>query len=206
MIELVGTSHISSESVSDASRQIEESNPDIVAIELDPKRYQALLAGQQTDYSLQNPLMSLIQYIQQQLSERTGITPGQELLTAASEAEKLDIPLALIDQDIAITMDRLRDIGTLEKIKLTGFLLLGGLLPFGDSFDLDTVPNQDLIEELLVRLQVSFPDLHEALIEERNDIMAARLLALEDEYGDVLAFVGAGHVSGIQDRIRDKTY
>lgn len=207
MIELVGTSHISPESVADASRKIEEHEPDVIAVELDPKRYQTLLAGRQEQYSLQQPLLSLIQYIQQKLSERTGITPGQELLTAAQEAEARGLPVALIDQDISITMDRLHDVSLVEKLKIAGFLLVGGLLPFNSQqFDLEEVPSAEMVDELLIRLQVSFPQLYQALIQERNQVMAERLLELEHEFGSVLAFVGAGHVTGIQELLEDNTY
>ncbi|MDY6771187.1 MAG: TraB/GumN family protein [Candidatus Nanohaloarchaea archaeon] len=205
MIRLIGTSHISQESVDDVASSIDDYNPAIVAVELDPRRFQALQQQRQADYSLRNPLISLIQYIQQHLSERTGITPGQELLTAAAEAERRGLPVALIDQDIAVTVQRLQQISVLEKFKLAGFLLIGMFLP-GSGIDIDSVPDRDTIRELTTRLQVSFPGLYRVLLAERNKVMAARLIELEKEFGDVLAFVGAGHLDGIQNIIEEKTY
>ena len=44
-VRLVGTAHVSAESVDDVRREIDEFVPDIVAIELDPGRYHVLKYG-----------------------------------------------------------------------------------------------------------------------------------------------------------------
>ena len=44
-VRLVGTAHVSAESVDEVRREIDEFVPDIVAIELDPGRYHVLKYG-----------------------------------------------------------------------------------------------------------------------------------------------------------------
>jgi len=179
--------------------------PDVIAVELDPIRLRSLQQGER-EYQLRNPFISLIQYIQDSLSKRTGVTPGSELLTAVDTAYEHNIPVALIDQDIRITIRELRGIPFSEKFKLAGYLFFGFISPLMAEFDLDTVPEQELVHEMLVRIKVSFPNLYNALIDERNELMAARLQKLEDEFDNVLAFVGAGHVEGIQKLLHRNTY
>ncbi|MDY6769580.1 MAG: TraB/GumN family protein, partial [Candidatus Nanohaloarchaea archaeon] len=75
----------------------------------------------------------------------------------------------------------------------------------GLDVDLDEVPGEAAVGEMLLRFRVGFPEMHRVLVEERNDVMADRLLALDREYGDVLAFVGAGHVDGVRQRLAAAT-
>ena len=44
-IILIGTSHISPESVKEVNKSIEENNPDIIALELDLERFKRLISS-----------------------------------------------------------------------------------------------------------------------------------------------------------------
>lgn len=201
-IHLVGTSHVSAQSVEDVSRHIDAISPDVVAVELDPGRLRALETGTNR-IDLRQPMIALIQYIQQFIGRRTGVSPGSEQLEAVHQAEARMLPVALVDQDIRTTIARLKEMPWLERIKIAGFTLTGLVMPFTSELEID-LEDPDLIQELLVRLRVSFPHTYEVLLEERNAVMAERLDALEREYGEVLAFVGAGHVPGIRERLTEK--
>jgi pheromone shutdown protein TraB len=205
MIEIIGTSHISSESVAEVQERIQEMDDGVVAVELDQKRLYALRNSSNT-YSLRHPVLSVIKYFQRIMSRKTGISPGTELLTAVDEAEKEGLPIALIDQDIETTVRRFGSIPLTEKVKLIAFLVLGLLLPIGQQIDLDDVPDDEFLAEMLLRLEVSFPHFYTVLIEERNQVMAHRLLDLEQRFGTVVAFVGAGHASGIRDILEHNRY
>ncbi|MDY6777550.1 MAG: TraB/GumN family protein [Candidatus Nanohaloarchaea archaeon] len=205
MIRLHGTSHIATESIEEVHTTIRETDPDVVAVELDPKRLYALQHDIQ-DYSIRKPFLSIIKLVQDHLSRKTGVTPGSELLEAVQEAERQGIPVALIDQDIEQTMQRLRDVSLIEKLKIVAYLLVGVFIPFGSRINLEEVPDQAFIHQLLERLRISFPQLYQVLIVERNEFMASALLDLEQEYGTVLAFVGAGHVEGIRDLLDGNRY
>ncbi len=188
MIRLHGTSHVAGEELEGIRERIAGEEPGVVAVELDPKRLQALLTGESGKAG--SPFLLLFKLLQDFLGSRTGVAPGSDMLEAFHAARRHGIDVALIDRDIAVTLQRVRDVPAREKIKFAGFLLLSPLVMRGREVD--------LVDEMLLRLEVGFPHLHSALVEERNRVMAERLKALESDYGDVLAFVGAGHVSGLE--------
>ncbi|MFB6265562.1 MAG: TraB/GumN family protein, partial [Candidatus Nanohaloarchaea archaeon] len=126
---------------------------------------------------------------------------GSDMLEAFRAAEEAGIDVALVDQDIAVTLHRLKETPLREKLKFAGYLLLAPLLLPGTEFDLETVPEEEVVEEMLLRFEVGFPEMFRVLVEERNAIMAERLRALEQEYEEVTAFVGAGHVEGLREEL-----
>lgn len=203
MIHLIGTSHIASESIEEVKRSIDTLDPDVVAIELDPVRLRALRQGG-TQERARSPLLFVMQYIQKKLGETVGITPGTEMVTAADVAEQRGIPVALIDQHISHTMDGLKQAPVLEKIKILAYLLVGSFIIETPSFDLDTVPDEAIVNRLLLRFQIAFPSLFSTLVEERNEHMARNLRHLDAQYDTVLAVIGAAHRPGIKDLLADE--
>lgn len=201
MIELRGTSHVASRDLDRIRAVVDEVDPDVVALELDRNRLSALLSGEKE--AARNPLLRLMQWVQDLLGRRAGAAPGSDMLAGFRAAEAHGIDVALIDRDIGETVRRLKHLPLLEKVKFAGFLFLAPVLLRGGSLDLEEVPERAMVDEMLVRLEVSFPGLYRALIEERNDVMADRLRVLEREYGEVLAFVGAAHVPGLAERLED---
>lgn len=198
MIELRGTSHIASSDLQDIRTLVEEEQPDVVALELDPRRLAALLQ-EHREQRMMNPFLKLMKTAQDLLGKKTGAVPGSDMLAAYEAATANGIDVALIDQDITETLRKLRNIPLLEKIKFAGFLVVGSILFPIHDIDPREVPDERLVEEMMIRLRVSFPHLYEVLVEERNRLMADRLQLLNAEYGDVLAFVGAGHVQGVKE-------
>jgi len=116
-IILVGTAHVSSKSVAEVNEVIEKEKPDIVAVELDRGRYQALRGEEDVREINVKELLSggrfyefllhtLLAYIQRKIGEDTGVKPGEEMLSAVEMAEKTGARVALIDRDIRVTMGR----------------------------------------------------------------------------------------------------
>lgn len=205
MITVKGTSHISQESVNEIRQLVEEENPDVIAIELDPARLNSLMNQEKKGSFYLIPWF--MRRIQKFLGKKTGIAPGSEMIEAVKTAKKERKDIALIDQDIRYTMYKIMKIPLKEKLKF-GFSLLGSLfLPLvplpndkiiqKKDFNLNEVPDQELIEFVLSYFEIKFPELFHILVEERNQIMAARLKELDQKYDKILALVGAGHVKGI---------
>lgn len=192
-----GTSHVSEESIALIDEKLDEHDPEIVALELDMKRLEALLTGDQTSDA---PIfIRLIKYFQQKVGQKTGVMPGDEMLHAYSRCEQDDRDIALIDQDIRITLQRLNKIRRKEKVKAAGSLLLSLILP--GSFDVSKIPEDEQIETLLEETRDRFPGIYQVLVEERNQYMAAALKQLQEENPekDIVAFVGAGHKDALRD-------
>jgi pheromone shutdown protein TraB len=114
----VGTAHVYEKSVIEVREAIRDEKPDIVALELDPVRLDALLhqedrkptLREMKDFGFKNALLLLfMSYLQNKVSSETGIMAGREMIEAALEARSLGIPITLIDRDLRITIQKLMD-------------------------------------------------------------------------------------------------
>lgn len=217
-IILLGTSHIAQESASQIERITKEKRPGIVAVELDPMRFSALMQpkGRRSYLSIaairrigvQGFLFALIGgFVQQQLAKRVGVVPGLDMKIAIDAAKKHGLPIALIDQDIRMTLSRLSKAVTWSErwhfvvdIFCAIFFAKQEMKRLGlDTLDLRRVPAEDLIERLTGELARRYPNVYRVLVEERNEVMAQKLvrIAQADEEKTILAVVGAGHIKGM---------
>ena len=89
-----------------------------------------------------------------------------------------------------------------EKLRLVKNILLAPFTAQKIKIDLRKVPEQKLINKLTLQLKKDYPSVYEVLIEERNMIMAEKLIKLMQENKKVLAVVGAGHIGGIEKILR----
>ncbi len=205
---IVGTSHIAIESIQEVTKAIVELKPDIIALELDLKRFKRLISGKEhkvklSDIRQKGFLINLIgAYIERYLGKKVGVMPGAEMKEAIRLAKEDKIKIALIDQDISITLRKLKENFTWrEKLRLVKTILTA---PFATQstkkikLDLTKVPEQKLINQLTLQVKKEYPSIYKVLIEERNEIMASKLITLMHENKKVLAIVGAGHVSGME--------
>ena len=202
---IIGTSHIAIESVNEVKKAINEQTPDIIALELDLKRFRKLASNAKykfkfSDIKQKGFLINLIgSHLEHWLGKKVGVIPGAEMKKAINLAKEKNIKIALIDQDIGITLKKLKEKFTLrEKFRLFKTIILAPFSSKKFSIDLRKVPEQKLINKLTLQLRREFPSVYNVLIEERNKVMSERLIKLMQENKKVLAVVGAGHVSGIE--------
>jgi pheromone shutdown-related protein TraB len=208
-ILLVGTAHISQESVALVREVIEQEQPDSVCIELDEKRYQALTDKKRwqacdlrqiiKDKQLSTLMVNLLMAsYQKKLGAQLGVKPGAELLAAAQSAKEQNIPIALCDRDVRITLRR--------AWKSTSFFKKGYLLTtlFASLFDkteiseekLAELKQKDVLSELMGEMGEILPNVKKVLIDERDIYLSEMIKATTGEH--IVAVVGAGHVAGIQ--------
>lgn len=212
MIEVLGTAHVSGKSVEKVERRIRESEPDVVAVELCTTRY-GRIRGETEELQISellrgnlflNLLMWLLSYVQSRIGADLGVKPGAEMVRALDVAEEMDIPVVLVDRDIQVTMNRLwGSMGFLEKLKLL-FSVAAGFLGFGEQkeVDIDALAEGEGVDELMEEVRALAPSMAEALIDERDAYMANGILNASRR-GDVLAVVGAGHVTGVERYLAD---
>ncbi|WP_049987410.1 TraB/GumN family protein [Halobellus rufus] len=139
-VRVVGTAHVSEESVREVEEAIEAERPDVVAVELDEGRYRQLKGGEPDDIEPGDLLRGntvfqfiaywMLSYVQARLGEKFDVTPGADMLAAVETAEGLGIDVALVDRDINETMQRFwSQMGIVEKFRMIGGLAFG----VGDS-------------------------------------------------------------------------
>ena len=209
-IRIIGTAHVSQQSVDEVRTAIEEFKPDVVAIELDTARYTAV-KKQARDPSVDDVLevknfnsllvQWLLAYLQRKIGIDVGVEPGAEMKIAISEAEQRGIPLALVDRDIRLTLLRFwSSLGFIEKIKMFWALIVSiAEVDNGQEIDIESLKEQNVIDAVMQEFRKFSPNGARALIDERDAFIAHQLLMLKMQKpeGRILAVVGAGHRQGI---------
>lgn len=200
MIHIYGTSHVSEDSMDIINEKLEEHDPDIVALELDLTRLNALLNGNSSAKG--GPMfLKLVKKFQDFIGSKTGVMPGEEMLYAYRKSIAENREVALIDQDIRATIDRLETVSKKEKLRALAEAGAGFLMP--GRFDATEIPEDEMLEKLLDELEVKFPGLYRVFLEERNRVMADYLRNLQQEEPDaeIVAFVGAAHRKDLEERL-----
>jgi pheromone shutdown-related protein TraB len=213
-VVLVGTSHVSEKSVEEVERVIDEEEPDIVAVELDEKRYKSIKGDGPDDIDAKDLIKGnkpfellvywLLSYLQTKMGDRFGIEPGAEMMAAVDAAEEREIPIALVDRDINVTVARLwAKMSFWEKLKFVG-ALIAGVAGLGGSREMteeemDELVEGDMVETLIEEFRDFSPRGAEALIDERDAYIAANLVGLREANKKVVAVIGAGHRAGIEE-------
>jgi pheromone shutdown-related protein TraB len=211
-IFLVGTAHVSKESVDLVRNVIANEKPDRVCVELDDKRYKALSGRKRWESldlreiirkkQLATLLVNLIlASYQKKLGMQLGVMPGSELLEATREAEKHGIPVSLCDRDVRVTLRRAWHATSFFK---KGYLLATLLLSLFDTTEiteekLEQLKKKDVLSELMSELGEAMPELKKVLIDERDVYLAEKIKMTAGR--KLVAVVGAGHVEGIRKRI-----
>ncbi|MFC1696713.1 TraB/GumN family protein [Nanoarchaeota archaeon] len=213
-LTIIGSSHIAKQSYENVERHVLDGNPDIIAVELDQGRLYSLLNQKKKGSAIEairqigvtGYFFTLIAgWVQKKLGNLVGMQPGSEMLLAVNLAKKQKKKLALIDQDIRITMKRFtKTLTWREKFRFIGDLFRGiffrkremkkmGFDP--KKLDLSKVPPKKIIKLMIKQIKVRYPNLHNVLIKERNEVMANNLVKIMEKNPNdkILAIMGAGH-------------
>lgn len=207
---LLGTAHVSRTSVDAVRAAIDSGEFDAVGVELDEQRYKALndpdaLAKLDLVKVIKDRKLAMfaanlgLAAYQRRLAEQLGIEPGAELKVAASEAIARGLPMQLIDRDVGLTFRRaMHKLGFWQRMKI------GSGIAASLFVDEEVSPGQieglkegDMLESSFGEFASGSPALYSALIDERDQYMAARLRETAGASKHMLAVVGAGHLKGI---------
>jgi len=215
-IYLVGTSHVSQESIEKIDKVFKKVEPTIICVELDKERLQGLDTNRKPSYPLSLiRQIGLFGYIfarfggaiQRQLSKKTNVKPGGDMHHAIKVARENKIQHAVIDQPIQITLKKLSKAFNFWTFwRIVGDAI--GSLIFQKKFaremnieglDVSTIPPDHLIEKLLGYAKKKYPKLYNVLVEERNIYMCKRLNILREKHPDakIMVVIGAGHKAGM---------
>lgn len=208
VLHIVGTAHVSSRSVEEVREVIRRVRPDVVCVELDRNRYEAL-----TDESRWSKL-DIFQVIRQKkvpflivslalaayqarLGEKLGSKPGAEMLAAIEEAREVGAEVVLADRDIQITLKRTwGNLSFWQKLKLIWALTSSA----GEDIDISDEQLEELkrgesLHDMLQEFAEHFAEVKEPLIDERDRYLMSKVESAEGER--IVAVVGAAHVPGM---------
>jgi pheromone shutdown-related protein TraB len=216
---LVGTAHVSRASAEAVRELAGRPEFDAIAVELCPARYDALKAERKwTDLDLYRIVregkaglvmanLALSAY-QRRIAEQFGIEPGAEMRAAVKAAAERNVPLQLVDRDLALTLKRsYASVPWYKRFYLMSGLLAG--MVSSDEIDeesIEKLKEGDILESTFTEFASTSPELYEALIAERDRFMAARLRQeITAQQGsnirNVLVVIGAGHMAGLAEQL-----
>jgi pheromone shutdown protein TraB len=233
-IILIGTAHVSRESINEVKTVIVNESPDMVCVELDAGRYNALTKKDNWEkldvikvfregkgfFLIANLILASFQ---RRLGDELGVKPGEEMKVAIETAEEAGIPYSFCDREIQLTLRRAwGKCGFISKSKLLAVLLSSAF----SNEKLDETQIEDLkktneLDGMMSELSGYLPEVKEALIDERDRYLAAKIWLASGENGvakknealnaeatsnesgaarttrKTIAVVGAGHLHGL---------
>jgi len=202
MITLIGTGHVFD--LSAALRSIfEEKEPEIIGVELDPQRYQAILLRNTdpTSYHAAKKHLPLIYRMlaqfQENMAEQYGVNAGDEMLSAVNYAQTHQLPVAFIDTNAQQLFTHMwKTMPFFEKLKLM-FSGVAGLFVSKKRVEQELKQYQQNFDVYIEEIGKKFPTIKRTLIDERNEHMTLRLVELHEKHQKIIVCVGDGHVPGI---------
>jgi len=211
-VYLVGTAHVSKESVEDVRNTILAIGPDSICTELCEARCRAMVEKDNWKkmdifkvIRQKKSVLLLAQLVMsafyRKLGDELGVEPGAEMLECVKQSAETGSELILADRDIEITLKRVwRGLSYGQKFKLM-FSLLYSLLD-GEKIDESTVEQMkktDQLESMMEEFAKSYPQIKERLLDERDIYLSQKIRNAPGPV--VVAAVGAGHVGGIVEYI-----
>ncbi|MDR1575732.1 MAG: TraB/GumN family protein [Treponema sp.] len=219
-IDLIGTAHVSRESIDEVARVIREEKPGVVCVELDRGRYASISQKENWErLNVSNVFKEgkgfllianlVLAGFQRRLGNELGVNPGDEMKTAVETAVELGIPYSLCDREVQITLRRAwARCGLWSKCKLLASL-------FSSAFtteklspeEIENLKNRSELDGMMSELAGYLPGVKETLIDERDRYLAAKIwtaagggneAAGTRQPGIAVAVVGAGHLQGIK--------
>jgi pheromone shutdown-related protein TraB len=215
VLYLVGTAHVSAESVTLVENIINETNPDVIAVELDSQRLEVIKNRrryEETDiiqiFKSGKTLFFIAQLLmtsyQKKIAKKLGVNPGDEFKKAVNLAEERDAELVLADRNIGITLKRLvRKISFFDKVKIFFSLIFTSKSDMDiDEKTISEIKEADMLDELIREMGDTMPVIKQVMLDERDLYLAGKI---QQNLGEVtVAVVGAAHVPGIIKHLKNK--
>ena len=208
-IILVGTAHISKESMEEVDKTVRDTLPDCVAVELDEQRYESIKSPEAwRNLDIVKVLKEKLGFImlanlvlasfQKRLGENVGVKPGDEMLAAMNTAAELGIPSVMVDRPIAVTLRRAWAKNSLwGKLKLLSALFAAAFEKEEISAEqIESLKSSNEMDSMMDELAGYLPTVKEVLIDERDRYLAAHIWNCKGK--KVLAVLGAGHLPGVE--------
>jgi len=208
-IILVGTAHISRESIEDVERSIRDEQPDCVCVELDEQRYKALTNEKQwQELDIIEVLKSgkgflllanlVLAAFQKRIGADVGVKPGDEMKAAVTAAQSLAIRTELVDRPIHTTLKRAWAKNNLwGKSKLLATLLSSAFSTEKLSTEeIEALKDKSEMDGMMAEMASYLPQVKEVLIDERDRYLATKIWNAPGK--KIIAVLGAGHLEGTQ--------
>ncbi len=204
----VSVIHTDTESLEEARRVVLETEPDVVAVELDRARYAQLTNPGVSEEDMIpdsgdmiSQLLNQIALLEDGLGSLSGTSAGEEMLAAIEAGRKTGAKIALIDRPLQATANALLKVPLDEIYKMTNLIPEATEdIENGGAVDIMSMLKEEgAIDKLMDEFRGEFPNIAKVLIEDRDEYIANAILTiLEDVDGKVVVVLGAGHIDGVR--------
>lgn len=211
-IILLGTAHISEESILEVENTIRTEMPDCVCVELDDGRFKSLteknkwenldvikVIKEKKGFLLIANLV--LASFQRKMGLNVGVQPGDEMKVAINVSKELNIKTEMVDRPIQITLKRAwAKNGLIGKSKILASLL-------SSAFAKEEISNEDIeklkqkseMDNMLDEVAKEMPNIKTVLIDERDQWLGTKIWQAKGK--KILAILGAGHLNGTERQI-----
>ena len=212
-ITLIGTAHVSAESITEVKETIKSLKPDCVAVELDEKRADSI---KNTDKYKQLDIIKVLRRnegfllmanlvlasFQRRMGQNIGVKPGDEMLAGIQTAEEMNIPVVMADRPIQVTLKRAWAKNSLwGKCKLLSALLTSMFSKEEMTAEqIEEIKEKNEMDLMMAELAQFMPVIKTVLIDERNEYLATKIWQAEGN--SVVAVLGAGHLDGVEECLK----
>jgi len=210
-IRLIGTAHISRESIEEVTAAIRGEKPGMVCVELDAGRYSSM--EQQDAWEKLNVSRVLregkgfllianiaLSSFQRRLGSEIGVKPGGEMIAAVNAARELGIEFSLCDREVQATLRRAwARCGPWSKCKLLATLFSSVFAAEKlSSEEIENLKKSSELDGMMRELSDYLPAVKETLIDERDRYLAAKIWGAAGVGAGTIAVIGAGHLQGVR--------
>jgi pheromone shutdown-related protein TraB len=218
---LIGTAHVSRESIEEVRRIIRDEKPGAVCVELDQDRYNSMTQKEAWEQLNVFKVIKegrgfllianlVLSGFQRRMGDELGVKPGEEMRTAVETAGELGIPCYFCDRELRITLRRAwARCGLWNKCKLLASLVSGAFSTEKMSEgEIENLKKAGELEGMMAELARYLPPVKSTLLDERDHYLAARIwqsvrgMTVESGASSPVpraaAIIGAGHLRGVK--------
>ena len=214
-IRLIGTAHVSEQSKIVVADEINSGNYQCIALELCDSRLEQI---KNPDFVINSDIFQIIKskkvitfvvmlamsVMQNRIASKLGVEVGLEMKESVRLAEKNKLTLIPIDRSISITFARLtQNLGFIQRVKLILDITTNIFEEKSITHaEIESLKTTDALENMISEISNNAPLLHHYLIKERDEYMGLKLKELAKTHTNILAVVGAAHLTGIKEHLQ----
>ena len=212
-IILLGTAHISQESIHQVEETIRQEKPDCVAVELDDQRYASMKNPESwRNLDIVNVLKKgqgfmllanlVLSSFQKRMGNDVGVKPGEDMKAAIAVSEEMGIPSVMVDRPIQTTLKRAWAKNSFwGKCKLLAVMISSAFEKETiSSEEIEKLKNESEMDSMMKEMAEYLPTVKTVLIDERDQYLASHIWETKvsgEPAKKIIAVLGAGHLPGV---------
>jgi len=213
-IILVGTAHISQDSIEEVKKVIEEAKPDHVCVEIDASRYKTMSEGQNWENMKIDKVLKekkgflllanlVLTSFQRKMGKNLGTTPGEDMKAAIEVSKEAGIPYSFSDREIQVTLRRAWSKSSFWNKNKMLAAMISSIFSKEEltKEEIEKLKEKSALQDMMEEMAKYLPSVKKVLIDERDQYLATNIFTAPGK--KIIAVIGAGHANGIVGWLND---